>query len=94
LFDRPGRQQACPRRDGGDIHDDLAGGDQLLGEQIAEPASGLDRPGAGLERLGPRHQLVDLAATGSDLLAGQLLLAPVDRDGRVGRLGRVDTDDH
>jgi len=38
--------------------------------------------------------LVDLGATGSHLLAVELFLSGVDDDGRVGRLVRVDADDH
>jgi hypothetical protein len=40
------------------------------------------------------QQLVGLLATGPHLLAAHLLLAAGDGDGRVGRLVRVDTDDH
>jgi hypothetical protein len=89
------RQQPCPRRQGGrDVHHVLAGGHQLLGEQVAEPARGLDRPHSGLEALCPCHELVDLGATSSHLLAGHLLLAAADRDRSVAGLVRVDTDDH
>jgi hypothetical protein len=90
-----GREQACPRRAGSrHVDDDLSGSYELLGEQIAEPARGLDRPRSSLEGFGPRHELVDLAATGSQVLAGEFFFGAVDRDGAVGRLVRIDTDDH
>ena len=93
---RPARgQQPCPRRQrGGHVNDGLARGDQLLGEQITESAGRLDCPGSSLEWPSPRHELVDLGATGSHLLAVELFLSAVDDDGRVGRLVRVDADDH
>ena len=45
LFDRPDAKHPHPRRQRGrHIDDVLAGGDELLGQQVAEPARGLDRP--------------------------------------------------
>jgi len=44
------------------VDDVLAGVDELLGEQIAEPTGRLDRPQARLERLRPRQQLGHLSA--------------------------------
>ena len=93
---RPSRRQnPDSRRQGGrHIHHGLTGGDQLLGEQIAPPGGGLDRPPAPPQRFGPRHQLVHLAHPGSDLLANHLILAAIDRHRCVTRLVRVDTSDH
>jgi hypothetical protein len=56
----PGRQ--CR----GDIDHDLAGGDQLLGQQRAEPGGCLDGPGAGLEVGGELEQPLPLAPIGHD----------------------------
>jgi hypothetical protein len=55
LWRAPAPAQVTQR--GWHVHDGLPGGHQLLGQQVAEPASRLDRPGPGVERLGPRHQL-------------------------------------
>jgi hypothetical protein len=91
----PGAQDTDPRGQGrGYVQDGLAGGDELLGQQVAESAGGLDGPSTRVERLSPCDELVGLSAAGAHLLAGQLLLAAADRNGCVGRLVRVDTDDH
>src|ERR687897_2296331 len=64
------------------------------GQQIAKTGGGLDRPHALPERFGPRQQLVHLPASRADLDRGQFAFVSVDRDRRVRRLVRVDTDDH
>src|SRR4029077_12373173 len=68
--------------------------DELLCEQIAEPAGGLDRPRPFPERLRPREQLRCLLARCTDPRAVELALAVVDRDRGVTRLVWIDTDDH
>jgi hypothetical protein len=50
----PGAQDTDPRGQGrGYVQDGLAGGDKLLGEQIAEPTRGLDRPRSLTQRFSP-----------------------------------------
>ena len=56
----------------------LAPGDQLLGQQVAQPTGRLDGPGPLLKRLGPAHQLIHLAAGGPDLDARKLVFSLVD----------------
>jgi len=78
----------------GDVHDRLAGVDELLSEQIPQPRRGLDRPGPFCERRGPRQQLRDLLAGRADLDVPELAFVAADGDGCVRRLVRVDTDHH
>ena len=50
---------AHSRREGrGHVCDVLAGGDELLGQQIAQPAGALDHPPALRPPLGPSQQLL------------------------------------
>ena len=72
----------------------FAGGDELLGEQVAAAAGALDRPGPLFERRRPRQQPLELCRVGAHLDLAELALVAVDRDGGVGRLVRVDADDH
>jgi hypothetical protein len=85
-------RSGCER--GGHVDDGLARRDELLGEQIAESAGRLDRPRTRRERFRPRHQLLDLAATGAHLLSVELFLAPAYRYRGVRRLVRINTDHH
>jgi hypothetical protein len=90
-----GTKHSHPRSQGGrHIKDPFAGTHQLLGQQVAEPAGRLDSPGALTERLRPGQQLHDLLAGGPDFELGQLLFVTADGHSRVGRLVRVDPDDH
>ena len=90
-----GAKDTDPRSQGrGHVQDGLAGGNELLGEEVAEPACGLDGPPSIDKRLGPPQQLRDLLARRSDFGACELGLAAVDRDRSVRRLVRVDADDH
>lgn len=68
---------------GWDVDHDLAGGDELLGEEIAEPAGGLDCPHPIRERCRPRTQLVGLFRTRSDTQFVEHTLGVVDHDGGV-----------
>ena len=45
---------------GGHVEGGFAGGDELLGEEVAAAAGALDRPGPLLERRGPRQQALEL----------------------------------
>ena len=55
----PGLQQPHPGRQLRlHVQDPLAGGDELLGQQPAQPGSALDRPGPLRPRRRPRHQLL------------------------------------
>ncbi len=57
------RQQPRPRRERGrHINNRFTGRDELLGEQIAEPARGLDRPCPRRKRRSPRHELGETCA--------------------------------
>ena len=81
----------------GDVDDLLAGGEELLGQQVAEPAGGLDRPDpiAAIEALGPLQQLGHLLAGRTHEPLVEHPLRGVDRDRGVGPLVRVDADhDH
>jgi hypothetical protein len=71
-----------------------SGGDQLLRKQVAKPARGLDRPRPLLERLSPRQQLHHLPARGAHFHHSELALVVANRDRRVRRLVRIDTNDH
>ena len=57
---RPQQSSAC-RQHRWDVHDGLARSDELLSEEIAEPACGLDRPHPIGERCRPRPQSIGLA---------------------------------
>jgi hypothetical protein len=87
---RPSRaQQPHPRRQGrGDVHHLLAGGEELLREQVAEPAGGLDGPGPfpAIEALGPLQQLRHLGAGRVHQSFVEHPLTAVDRDRGVGPL--------
>jgi hypothetical protein len=53
----PGAKHTDPRREcRRHVQDGLARSDQLLGEQVAKPAGGLDRPRSFPQRLGPAQQ--------------------------------------
>ena len=78
----------------GYVEDVLAPGDELLGQQVAQPTGRLDGPGALLERFGPGDQLVHLAAGGPHLDARELVFCLVDRHRCVRCLVGVDADHH
>jgi hypothetical protein len=89
------RQHANPRRQRRrHVQHPLAGNDELLREEIAEPTGRLDRPHALFELDCPAEQLLELTRTRTNLNPAELLLAPVDRDRRVRSLVRIDTDHH
>jgi hypothetical protein len=92
----PARAQhtgAC-RQGGGHVEHMFAGGDELLGQQVAHAIGALDGPHTRRERRRPRQQLVDLDLTRPDPLVRELLLGGADRHRGVRRLVGVDTDDH
>lgn len=91
----PRSQQPRPRRQRRrHIDDVLAGVDELLREEVAEPSGGLDRPGPFLEWRRPPHQPIHLGLGRLHLEAGEFTLAVVERDRLVGLLVRVDPDHH
>jgi hypothetical protein len=71
----------------------LAGGDQLLCQQRAEPAGRLDGPGAGHEASGEVEQPVALASLRADSQLADHGLAVVEHRCGVGPLVGVDPDD-
>jgi len=88
-------EHAHPRRERrGDVDHVLAGADELLRQQVAEPSRGLDRPPPIRERLGPCQQLLALRAGRSDLELSDGDLVTVDRDRGVPPLVRVNADQH
>ena len=76
------------------IDDVFAFGDELLGQQLAESVSRLDRPRPLIEGRSPRQQPLRLTAVGHDLQLAESLFVLVDRHRSVSRLVRVDPDDH
>jgi len=76
------------------VQDPLAGVEELLGQQVAEPAGGLDRPGAVLEARRPLQQLIDLASRRPHLHLAELRLVLVDRHRRVRPLVGIHADHH
>jgi hypothetical protein len=95
LVRTPGAEDPHPRGKGcRHIEDLLAGTDELLRQQVAEPSGGLDGPGALTERFRPGQQPGRLLAGGPHLDLGQLLLIAADSHCCMGRLVGVDPDDH
>ena len=87
-------EQARPRRERRrHVEDDLAGGNQLLGQQRARSRRCLDRPGARLEGRRPRQEPLALMAVGTDTQLGEQLLVAVQHCRGVGPLVGVDSDD-
>ena len=84
MFVVPGGQQTDP---GGQLRlhvdDPLAGGDELLGQQIAEPAGTLDRPRPIIERRRPADQPLELVGARPHAQLAEELLAGVERHRRV-----------
>ena len=72
----------------------FAGAHQLLGQQVAHPSGGLDRPGPWPERLRPGQQFRRLLARRSHSDLSQRMLVAADGHCRVGCLVGVDPDDH
>ena len=84
-----------PRREGrGHIDDVLAGGDELLGQQLAQAAGALDAPAALGPLRRPDQQLLRCRAGCSQSDRGGLDAPGTDRGRGVGGLVRVDADDH
>jgi hypothetical protein len=78
---------------GGNIEDQFPGADQLLGQQIAEPTSRFDSPGAIFEGLCPRQQLVGLLFGGPNGDGGEFgFVRPDGHRGMCGLVG-IDTND-
>jgi hypothetical protein len=84
----PGRQR---RRH---VQHVLAGGHELLGQQIPESAGRLDRPRPLFEGRRPLEQLVELATTRPHLQLRKLCFVAVDHDRGVRPLVGIDTDHH
>ena len=70
------------------------GGQQLLGQQVAQAAGALDRPGPLRPGRGPCQQPLRLRGAGAHPQLPQRLLGPADRHRRVRGLVRVDPDHH
>jgi hypothetical protein len=79
---------------GRDVEHMLTGIDELLGEQIAETAGGLDGPGALGEGLGLGEQLGRLLAGRPDRHLGHLAFVAADGHLGVACLVGIDPDDH
>jgi len=96
VFLRPAAaQQPDPRRQGcGDVDDVLTGGEELLGEQVAQPAGRLHRPRPFLELGRPPEELLRLTAGRSDLEPGQFRLGLVNGHCGVRPLVGIDADHH
>ena len=91
----PGAQHAHPcRQRRRHVDHPLAGGDELLGEQIAHPAGRLHRPRPRPDTVSPRQQLGHLSAAGAHGELPQFTLPPVEHRRRVRPLVRVDSDHH
>ena len=88
-------QQPGPRRQRRrHVDHHLAGSDELLSKQVAEPACGLDRPHPIRERNRPQRQPLHLRAARSNTKFVEHHLVVVDRHGGVCRLVRIDTNHH
>ena len=89
-----GIEEPHPRRQRGrHVEHSLTGSKELLGQQRAEPAGGLDRPRSRCERLSEAQQPVGLAAAGVDAQFTDDLFGVIDDCCGVGPLVRVDPDD-
>src|SRR5262249_48373015 len=72
----------------------LARRDKLLGKEITEATRRLDRPRPFTEWLRPTQQPLQLPSTSPHRKLADLTLVLVDRERRVLRLMRIDTNDH
>ncbi len=91
----PGLQQPHPGGQlGRHIQHPLPGGDQLLGQQVAQPGGALHRPGPLRPRRRPRQQLLRLGRAGTHPQLAQRLLTRADRHRGMRALVRVDPDHH
>jgi hypothetical protein len=84
------QQSGACRQHGGHVDDGLAGGDELLSEEVAEPAGRLDCPHSIRECCRPAPQLIGLRAAGSNPDFVEDVFGAVDRDCGVGCLMRID----
>ncbi len=78
----------------GHIHHVFAGGDQLLGQQVAVTVGGLDGPPPSRELLRPRQQDSCLALGRANLEPSEHPLTGINRSRGMGSLMRVDSDHH
>ena len=76
------------------VHDVLPDGEELLGEEVTEPAGRLDGPQPLGIVDGPLEQPLDLQAVGPKRQLPELVLRVVDGHRRVGGLVRIDADEH
>ena len=91
----PGGQQPDPRAElGRHIQHPLTRRQELLGQQVAQAAGALDRPGPLRPGRGPGQQPLRLGSAGADPQLTQRLLRRADRHRRVRGLVRIDPDHH
>jgi hypothetical protein len=76
------------------VQDPLAGGDELLGKQAAQPGSAPGRPGPLRPRRRPLRQLPGLRSRCADPDLARRLFRRADHHGRVRGLMRVHADHH
>ena len=91
----PGGQQPHPRAQLGlHVQHPLAGGQQLLRQQVPQSARPLDRPGPLRPGRGPRQQPLGLRCASAHPQLAQRLFRTADHHRRVRRLVRIDPDHH
>ena len=76
------------------VQDPLTGGDELLGQQVAQPGSAFDRPGPLWPRRRPLRELPGLRSRGADPDLAQRLFCRADHHRCVRALVRVHADHH
>jgi hypothetical protein len=88
------RDGVCARQRRWNVDDRFAGGDELLCEKEPEPLGALGCPRRDENGAAHVNKLVDLRATGTKFQSSQFVPIAAHRDSGVGRLVRVDPDDH
>jgi hypothetical protein len=95
LVDLPGFEQPDPGGElGRHVEHSLAGGEQLLRQQLPQPARPFDRPRPLPPTTSPAQQRLGLFARGAHPQLPQWLLASIDHKRGVRPLMRIDPDHH
>jgi hypothetical protein len=95
LVDLPGIEQPNPGGEFGlHVEHALSGGDQLLRQQVPQPARPFDRPRPLPPATGPVQQRLGLFGRGAHPQLSQLLLASIDHERGVRSLVRINPDHH